>query len=49
MGSQAQRTGGKEGAGGSSEVVDCGLGQARLQLADPTGGGWQTLRPHIHT
>ena len=26
----------KAAAGGPSEVVDCGTGQARLQLADPT-------------
>ena len=26
---------GKGAAGGPSEVVDCGTGQARLQLADP--------------
>ena len=27
---------GKAAAGGPSEVADCGTGQARLQLADPT-------------
>ena len=41
MGSQAQRTGGKEVAGGSSEVVDCGAGRAKLQLAgEAAAGGW---------
>ena len=34
--SQAERTRGKAVAGGPSEVADCGTGQARLQLADPT-------------
>ena len=29
------------GAGGPSEVADCGMGQARLQLADP-------MAPHSH-
>ena len=32
---------GKAAAGGPSEVVDCGTGQARLQLADP-------MAPHSH-
>ena len=32
----AERTRGRAGAGGPSEAVDCGTGQARLQLADPT-------------
>ena len=36
-GSRVERTPGKAGAGGPSEVVDGGTGQARLQLADPTG------------
>ena len=36
MGSQAERTLSKAAAGGLGEVVDCGVGQARLQLADPT-------------
>ena len=31
-----ERTHGKVGAGRPSEVADCGMGQARLQLADPT-------------
>ena len=31
-----ERTRGKVGAGGPSEVADCGTGKARLQLADPT-------------
>ena len=35
MGSRAERTPDKAAAGGSSEVVDCGAGRARLQLADP--------------
>ena len=36
MGRRVERTGGKAAAGGPSEVADCGMGQARLQLADPT-------------
>ena len=36
MGSQVERTRSKEVAGRPSKVVDCGMGQARLQLADPT-------------
>ena len=39
MGSRAERTRGKVAAGGPSEVAGCGTGQARLQLADPQGGG----------
>ena len=35
-GSGAERTPGKAAAGGPSKVVDCGEGQAKLQLADPT-------------
>ena len=31
----AERTHGKAASGGLREVVDCGTGQARLQLADP--------------
>ena len=41
-GSRVERTHHKAGAGGPSEVVDCGTGQARLQLADPAA-------PHSHT
>ena len=37
MGSRAERTGSsKAEAGRPSKVADCGTGQARLQLADPT-------------
>ena len=36
MGSQVERTHRKAAAGGPPEVADCGVGQARLQLADPT-------------
>ena len=36
MGSGAERTHSKAAAGGPSKVADCGMGQARLQLADPT-------------
>ena len=36
MGRRVERTGGKAAAGGPSGVADCGMGQARLQLADPT-------------
>ena len=35
MGSRAERTRGRAGAGGP-EAADCGMGQARLQIADPT-------------
>ena len=35
MGIWAERTCGKAAAGGPSEVVDCGTGQARLWLVDP--------------
>ena len=31
----AERTHGKAVTGGPSEVADCGMGQARLWLADP--------------
>ena len=31
-----ERTPRKVAAGGPSNVADCGMGQARLQLADPT-------------
>ena len=36
MGSWAERTHRKAVAGGPREVADCGTGQVRLQLADPT-------------
>ena len=36
MGSLVERTRDKAVAGRSSEVVDCGTGQSRLQLADHT-------------
>ena len=36
MGSRVERTRGKAAAGRPSKVADCGTGQARLQLADPT-------------
>ena len=36
MGSGVERTHSKAAAGGPSDVADCGTGQARLQLADPT-------------
>ena len=36
MDSQGREDCGKVGAGGPSKVADCGMGQARLQLADPT-------------
>ena len=36
MGSRLERTRGKSAAGGPSKVADCGTGQARLQLTDPT-------------
>ena len=36
MGSQEDRTHSKAADGKTSEVVDCGAGQARLRLEDPT-------------
>ena len=44
-----ERTCGKVGAGGPSEVADCGTGQTRLQLADPTRW-WlaDPVTPHLH-
>ena len=36
-GSRAERTLSKAVAGGPSEVADCGVGWARLQLAQPQG------------
>ena len=47
MGTRAERTHSKAAAGGPSKVADCGTGQAKLQLADPTMWWWQTLRPHF--
>ena len=56
MGSRAEKTRSKAAAGGPSEVADCGMGQARLQLADPTtphscidklgGSAGERSRPH---
>ena len=42
-----ERTRGKAAASGPSEVADCGMGQARLHLADPTRW-WPTdpVAPH---
>ena len=39
--SQGREDCGKVGARGPSKVADCGMGQARLQLADP-------VAPHSH-
>ena len=39
MGSQEERTHGKEGAGGPSEVAGCVAGQAKLQLASEAAAG----------
>ena len=49
MGSHKERTHGKVAAGGPSKVADCGMGQARLQLADPTRW-WlaDPVAPHSH-
>ena len=41
MGSWAERTHGKVAAGRPSEVVDCGVGWAKLQLAGETTAGEQ--------
>ena len=43
----AERTHSKVAAGGPSEVADCGTGQDRLQLADPTRCGLaDPVAPH---
>ena len=50
MGSQAEKTHGKAVAGRASEVVDCGTGQARLQLAgeaEPGGPGDRPCNPEL--
>ena len=41
----AESTHGKAAAGGPGEVVDCGMGQARLQLADPAAPHSRIDRP----
>ena len=49
MGSRDREDSWQAVAGGPSEVVDCGMGQARLQLADPTR--WllaDPVAPHSH-
>ena len=46
---RAERTPGKAAAGKPSEEADCGVGQARLQIADPTRW-WlaDPVAPHSH-
>ena len=39
MGRQLERTASKAGAGGPSEVADCGAGWAKLQLAGEAAAG----------
>ena len=39
MGSRAEKTRSKAAAGGPSEVVDCGAGWAKLQLASEAAVG----------
>ena len=46
MGSQAERTCSKAVAGRPREVVDCGAGWAKLQLAGEAAAGGQGDRPH---
>ena len=46
MGSQAEKTLSKVAAGGPSEVVDCGAGWAKLQLAGEAAAGGPNNRPH---
>ena len=46
MGSWVERTRGKVVAGGPSEVVDCGAGWAKLQLAGEAAAGGLGDRPH---
>ena len=43
-----ERIRGEVVAGGPSEAVDCGEGQARSNWRIPRGSGWWTLRSHIH-
>ena len=45
MGSPAERTLSKVAAGGPSEVVDCGAGWAKLQLAGEAAAGGPGDRP----
>ena len=45
MGSRAERMHGKVVAGGPSEVVDCGAGQAKLQLDGEAAAGGLGDRP----
>ena len=46
MGSRAERTRGKVAAGRDSEVVDCGAGWAKLQLAGEAVVDGLGDRPH---
>ena len=46
MGSQAERTCGKVAAGRPSEVADCGVRRAKLQLSSKAAAGGQDDRPH---
>ena len=45
MDSQAERTHSKVAAGGLSEVADCGVGWAKLQLAGEAAAGGPGDRP----
>ena len=45
-GSGAERTRSKAGAGGPSEVADCGAGWVKLQLAGQAAAGGPGDRPH---
>ena len=45
MGSREERTRGKVAAGGPSEVADCGVGWAKLQLAGEGAAGRPGNRP----
>ena len=46
MGRQMERTCIKAAAGGPSEVADCGVGRAKLQLAGEAAAGGLGDRPH---
>ena len=46
MGSQAERTHSEAVTGGPSQVVDCGVGWAKLQLAGKAAAGGLGDRPH---
>ena len=46
MGSQVERTCGKEAAGGPTKVANCGVRWAKLQLAGEAAASGRGDRPH---